>query len=39
MREERKTKVLSKMEWLYGRGRYLGGIREFKECNGPSERI
>jgi len=39
MREERETKVFSKMEGLYNRGRYLGGIRKFEKYNGLSKGI
>jgi len=27
------------MEKLYSRGRYLGGVRKFEECDGLSRRI
>ena len=39
MREEREPKVLSKIEGIYGRKRYLGGVRKFEECNGLSRGI
>ena len=39
MREEREPKVLSKMEGIYGRKRYLGEVRKFEECNGLSRGI
>jgi len=39
MRKEGKTKVFSEMEGLYGRERYLGGVRKFEECDGLSGRI
>ena len=31
MREQRKTKVFSKMEKLYSRERYLEGVRKFEK--------
>jgi len=38
MRKKGEAKVFSEMEGLYSRERYLGGIREFEECNGLSSR-
>ena len=39
MRKEREPKVLSKIEGIYGRKRYLGGVRKFEEYNGLSRGI
>jgi len=39
MREKRETKAFSEMKGLYGRGRHLGEIRKFKECDGLSGEI
>jgi len=39
MRKEGKTKVFSEIEGLYSRGRHLGGVRKFEECNGLSGKI
>ena len=39
MREKRETKVFSEIEELYSRGRHLGGVRKFEECDGLSGRI
>ena len=39
MREEKEDKVFSKIERIYGRRRYVGGNREFEECNGISRGI
>jgi len=39
MREERKTKVFSKMEEVYSRRRHLGEIRKFEEYKELSRRI
>ena len=34
MREERGNEIFDKMERLYGRRRYIEGVREFEEYDG-----
>ena len=38
-RKKRVTKVFGKIEGLYSRGRYLGGVRKFEKYKELSRRI